>query len=43
MIVHILKMYTFYFVHISRLFSHFLGLLNLYIIPSKMLEGAWFV
>ena len=37
MIVHIMKMCTSYFVHISQLF---LGVLNLDIFPSKMLRGG---
>ena len=38
MIVLILKMCNTYFVHISWIFSHFWGVLNLDIFPSKMLR-----
>ena len=35
MVVHILKMYISYFVHISWIFSYFWGMLNLGIFPTK--------
>ena len=39
MIVHILKICTFYFVHNLWIFSHFLGLLDLDFFPFKMHRG----
>ena len=40
MIVHILKMCTFFFVHVSYFFSDFKGRLNLDIFPAAMLRGC---
>ena len=42
MVVHILKMCTYYFVRISWIFSQFLGMLNLDIFPSKKMH-SWFL